>query len=358
MKKELKKLSKKMVEMKEKFKHICLSKKSKVALLTHTDMDGSGSAIFLRYVFKQIAFIKHLTNYSMDKGILETILDEELMENIDVLFITDISCSIETATIIEKSKYSKKIVLLDHHGTAKELNNFSFAFVVDSCDVSFNTLFYPNNSTIKTSGTTLMLDFLLSKDFIPKSTKVLELAHTIGAYDNWDWVNVFEKNKKYSNLNTLFQIYEQRRFEDVFVEKLKNNEKLFGKTEVLLLELEESKIENYVYKTSKLFDTFNISIEGREYFAIFANADRYYMEVFDKMMELYPTAELLIVNNNGKISLRTRKDNIDVSVIAKSVGGGGHTQAAGFSLFDESKSSFFSLLETKLNATISFIQEK
>lgn len=357
MKKELKKLSKKMVEMKEQFKHICLSKKSKVALLTHTDMDGSGSSILIRYFFKRVAFVKHLTNYCMDKGILETILDEELMENIDVLFITDVSCSIETATIIEHSKYAKKVVLLDHHGTAKELNDFSFAYVKESSKVSFNNFFYPNNVTMKTSGTTLMLDFLLSKGFSPKSTKVLELAHTIGAYDNWDWVNVFEKNKKYSNLNTLFQIYEQRRFEDIFVEKLKNNKKLFGKTEVLLLELEESKIKNYVYKTSKLFDTFNISIEGREYFAVFTNADRYYMEIFDKMMEMHPTAELLIVNNNGKISLRTRKDDVDVSIIAKAVGGGGHTQAAGFSLFNENKSSFFTLLETKLNATISFVQE-
>ena len=354
-----------MISLREKFAHIKFNKKSKVALLTHTDMDGSGSSILLRHFFgKNLILVKYFTNYGMDKGIKDTVENETLMESIDVLFITDISCSIETAIYIANSKYANKIILLDHHPTAKKLNAFPFAYVEEEVkDASFDHLIYKEklhtyDGSITTSGTTLMLDFLISKGFYPKSKLVLELAHTIGAYDSWSWSKVFDNAKEYSNLNTLFAIYEQEKFEKVFVKKLKKGEKtLFGKTENLLLELEESKIENYVSTKSKLFETFYISIDERNYFAIFANVDRYYSNIFDKMMELYPNAELLIANNSGKISLRTRKDDVNVSEIAQKVGGGGHVQAAGFSMFEENKFAFFSAFETKLGAKISFIEK-
>ena len=59
-------------------------------------------------------------------------------------------------------------------------------------------------------------------------------------------------------------------------------------------------------------------------------ATQHQRDVFDLLMKKYPNADIYAVMTESTISLRSSKEEIDLSKIAGLYGGGGHKGAAGF----------------------------
>ncbi|MCY6372578.1 hypothetical protein [Clostridium ganghwense] len=97
----------------------------KIKLFTHNDLDGVGCGILCEVAYKDNINIEYC-NYSgaenINVKVKNFILSNEY-EEYDMIFITDISVNEEVAELINDNIEAKHIQLLDHHNTAKWLND-------------------------------------------------------------------------------------------------------------------------------------------------------------------------------------------------------------------------------------------
>lgn len=326
----------------------------KVLLITHNDMDGSGPVIIAKSVLGvENVDVIHTTNSDMDKTIKETCYSnyDETFSKYNVVFITDISCGYDTAREIATKDIDGRLFLLDHHKTALQLNEFPFCFVsvvADDDSILYN---YTDTGIVrKASGTSLFYDMLrVCGDDIIKARLRKSLSyvtHLISGYDTWDWMYVYNGASEFNQLDQLFYVLGKNRFEDSFVEKVLLNTTLnintvFNDMEKMLLELNEEKIADYCKNKGKAVIEITRTFLGREYSIVFVMAEQHLAELFAYMQELFPDKDIYVICTGNGLSMRTRKDDVDVSDIAKLAGGGGHPQAAGVALTNEIKVSNF-----------------
>ena len=311
------------------FKNLAeISLDDRILLLTHTDMDGAGPAILLRALFPNLV-VKHCTNAAMDSEIEKTLTDPETGEHFDAVIICDISCKLETAERIDKNMAVKKVVLLDHHITATDLNRFSWAVV---CPEVLEGSWFEKMGLVHSSGTSLLYNYLeylgLNQEF-PDIDKAEEFAFLVAGYDTWDWVNVFMSDSKFYNMQTLFEQYDMLEFERVFTEKLLNGEQLIGETEELLLRIARNKKQAYLDTIEPWVKTGHVQMpDGRIYNFAYVQANQYIGDIYNRLKELRPESDFYIVDYGKGVSVRTDKD-INLGALAKPLGGGGHPGAAG-----------------------------
>ena len=164
-----------------------------VLLLTHVDMDAAGAEILCKWVFQDLTVV-HLGNTKMSQGILDYVKDNAENRQYDLIIIDDISCSIEVADEIDRIKDNMKIVLLDHHDTAIDLNKYNWALVCSGLlEDSFMSSKYTNINRAHSSGASLMYDYLEYNELLEGTSFLKELIHLIAAYDTWDWYDSCDK---------------------------------------------------------------------------------------------------------------------------------------------------------------------
>ena len=112
----------------------------------------------------------------------------------------------------------------------------------------------------------------------------------------------------------------------------------------MLIQIEKYKIEKYIStKDKEIMDCQLLSYKVGIVFA-----EQYISELADVLLERHPEFDLIaIVNTPKSISYRTKKDNVDVSEIAKFFNGGGHIKAAGSPITDDTKIEILNLLFTR-----------
>ncbi len=93
-----------------------ISEKDKVGILTHTDLDGISSAIFLEEILNskniEVKFIDFL-NYK--KGMFDSIFSELREKKITKLFLTDLSADGTDLDNFERLRMEFDVFLIDHH---------------------------------------------------------------------------------------------------------------------------------------------------------------------------------------------------------------------------------------------------
>lgn len=308
-----------------------------ILLLTHTDMDGSGASIILKSIFPSVT-VKYCSNGTMSNDIKEAVFDTE--NNYDYIFACDISCTEDDAIEINNHPNHVKLSVIDHHLTAIGLNKYEWACVEPNLlEDSYRKQYYPENVSGLSSGTSLMYDFMEYCNLLTNVTNVefmKTIVHMIAAYDTWDWVTVFNKNKDIETLSTLFDIYLSERFESKILNSISNilstEDDIFDDTDRLLLEIEKDKIDIYLKNIAKAFHTGTIKLSEIEYTIVFCTSDKYLQDTFESMKSLYPNYDMYIINYGTGIALRAVKDDINVGLIAKEFGGGGHPGAGGFKI--------------------------
>lgn len=317
----------------------------KALLLTHIDADGAGPVVLLKYLLgEDNVEVKHCSNSKMSWEIGTSVQTNDIASKYDIIIATDISCNAITASYIDKNNNKSKFVLLDHHNTALGLDKYNWACIQsDIISDSYRMPYYDNLEGDKhSSGTSLMYDYLeyccmFENKPAVEMNIIKDFVHTIAAYDTWDWNNVFGKAIKYKQMATIFDAYGTTMFERRFLEKITSHEKLLDKFDLFIVEAEETKMADFLEVIKTCINTGTLcfkkeddSIDATSCYSItYCNCNNHTTEVFEIMKEMYPDADLHIINYGGGISFRTAKPSVNVGELLLPLGGGGHPGAGG-----------------------------
>lgn len=290
-----------------------------IKLFTHTDLDGVSCEILGKIAFGEDIDVVRCGYGNIDDKVEEFINSDE---EYDKLFITDISVKKELADAL--NNVSDKVILLDHHKTALWLNEYPFALVQ-----------VEDESVGKMCGAYLFYEYLKKNHKEFDDTPALKLfIDYVRMYDTWEW------KEKYDNiipkrLNDLMYIDGPNEFIDKMVYRLGNNLFILDDTDLMKLQIEQTYINSYIAQKNEtlmvnddLFPEYTVGITF---------ADKYISELGNKLCELHPELDFVVLINMSTltVSYRTVKDDLDLSDIAKRFGGGGHPKASG-SRFDVS----------------------
>ncbi|MDI0267862.1 DHHA1 domain-containing protein [Clostridioides difficile] len=278
-----------------------------IKLITHNDLDGVGCYIIANYILHEQIEV----NYCNYKNVNDVVLDTlEKHDKYEKVFITDISVNKEVAKKLDKIK--DKIQLLDHHPTALFLNNYDWANVEIECSKS------------KTCGTQMLFDYL-KRDYNNLSESTLKcFIELVRRYDTWEWKDKYN-DLDAKHLNDLMYIIGIEDFIIDMLTKIDKNTDLFDKLSLKLLEIKQKEIDRYVDEKDKTI----MVKEILGYNAGIVFAENHISELGNRLSELHPELDFIIIINREIISYRTIKDNINLSKIAKIFGGGGHPKTSG-----------------------------
>ena len=270
-------------------------------IISHiADPDGVTPIILSKLVFEEIDYI-----LSENKDVNDNVKNN--LDKYDFIYVVDLNISEELADFIE-ANYKEKIMILDHHLSCNNMNKYSFIEV---------------NAEGKESGTSLYYKYLLNNYnnnlLNRESTKMLvEHVRTMDIYD-------FSKTSKEEaeKLEMIFKIYGKDRFIDKFYNVIINDLELYSKEDLNLVELEKERIKRYIEEKEFI----EISLDNKRVGVVFA--ERYISELGNYLINKYDYVDyIVLINIDKKISYRGN-GKVDLSVIAKKFGGGGHINAAG-----------------------------
>ncbi len=270
-------------------------------IISHiADPDGVTPIILSKLVFEEFDYI-----LSENKDVNDNVKNN--LDKYDFIYVVDLNISEELADFIE-ANYKEKIMIIDHHLSCNNMNKYSFIEV---------------NAEGKESGTSLYYKYLLNNYnnnlLNRESTKMLvEHVRTMDIYD-------FSKTSKEEaeKLEMIFKIYGKDRFIDKFYNVIINDLELYSKEDLNLVELEKERIKRYIEEKEFI----EISLDNKRVGVVFA--ERYISELGNYLINKYDYLDyIVLINIDKKISYRGN-GKVDLSVIAKKFGGGGHVNAAG-----------------------------
>lgn len=309
-------------------------KELNIKLFTHNDLDGIGCAILAKVTFEK-ADIEYCGYNDINEKVKAFVENQEY-KNYDYVYITDISISEEVAELIHnthpdnfKSGFNlpEMFQLLDHHATALYLNNYWW------CNVQIE------DDEEKVSGTSLFFKELLIQDYLQRTPmwkydrceNLRDFVELVKRYDTWLWKTKYNDSQP-KQLNDLLNIYGREDFVNKMISRIKGNvEYLFSDTDDVILQLEAKRIKNYIERKEKEITPTAVDT----YIAGVVFADQYISELGNYLAEKFPGYDFIAIISNKTISYRGIKD-IDLGLVAKQFGGGGHPRAAG-SQIDKSK---------------------
>ncbi|WP_186578834.1 DHH family phosphoesterase [Aquibacillus kalidii] len=293
-------------------------------LLTHNDLDGIGCGILAKLAFGDQVDVRYNSISSLNREV-EFFLEKRDKETF--LFITDLSVNEENEIKLEEFyKSGGKVKLIDHHKSAVSFNNYEWGHVE-----------VENKQGKLTSATSLYYDYLISQQLIDEKEVISEFVELVRQYDTWEW----EKNNNIvaKRLNTLFFLVSMDHFEETMLLRLKENDHFFfNEFENKILEMEEDSIERYIRRKKRQL----VQTESNGHFIGVIYAELYHSELGNELGKEYPHLDYIVILNIGskRMGFRTIHDDVDVSEIAATYGGGGHAKASGASLSEEAYKTF------------------
>ena len=292
----------------------------KVKLFTHTDLDGVGAAILAKAVYGNDVDIEYCDYDNINEKLIEFINNEEYTK-FTRIYITDISFNEEVGEQLDiiNSK-NTKILMVDHHRTAKWISEkYKWATVVEEIDNE------------KTCGTYLFHILLIGEN--RTNMKILkrfeDFVEKVRRYDTWEWTTKYNDIIP-KQLNDILQILGIERFVEKYLNFFKKYKKVwFDKTDSLLLTLRQEEINRHIDKKEEQI----IVKEIQNYKVGIVFGDRFRSELGNSLARKHPELDFIaIIDPSTHVSLRTIKEDIDLGLIAKEFGGGGHPKAAGFTI--------------------------
>lgn len=282
-------------------------------LISHiSDIDGVSPVILLKLTKVEFDYILK-EPHEMDEFV-EELLKEDL-NSYQNIYITDLALSENFYKKIKESGYAYKFKIFDHHKTHLFAKNYENV-VID----------------IEECGTTLFYNYL-SKKY--KFKKIVEdyIKH-VKNLDLWLWVEKFDFMAK--GLGNIFDLYGRNTYIEEMYQKLKRGKKFkWNKFENKIIKIEKDTVDRYLKKKDK--ELYKIEYDGYLIGAVFS--ERYRSELGNYLSSIHPELDLVVmINMSGGLSLRTEKD-IDISILAQKLNGGGHKKACGAPIEEEVKES-------------------
>lgn len=315
-----------------------------------TDQDGYGCAVIAKLLFKANTDIVFTYYYDIDKQLKE-LIDTEKINDYDYIFITDLSMNEETAEYIDKNG-EDKFLLLDHHTTALPL-----AEKYDWCHVSDEE--FPNYTCGTLMFANYMKDKILEKENVNciEDSVIMYYAKLVNAYDTWLWVKYYKKQGLGYNafkLNRFFKVAGKDKYLQSVVRELDDSIEYttYSRNTMQLGYIINE--DNYdmavdlsidkLFSTSKAIGKNMIRKEhdGLLYGYTFLDSD--ISDTSEYVLCDNPEIDVMcyIIMQYNTLSFRTNRACVDVSLLAKKYGGGGHKEAAACKL---TKNKMLELLE-------------
>ena len=297
-----------------------MNKHEKIVLVTHNDLDGVGCQILLKRIFPDYDIKVFNCNYDKVDSIVKKLIQSG--EHYDRLLITDISVrDKEVIDMIDKQTCFVTVALLDHHDTVEYLNQFNWA-----------TVKKVDETGKKVCGTSLLLDYIEKVMHTDIWQNIRYFTELVRLWDTWDWVEHKDEFEGMlpKKLNTLLHIYGIEKFAYIMYSRLYVGctEELLDETDELILSIKQEEINNYINQKESTMK--KVIVDDHRVGVIFG--EMYISETGNELSNRHPELDYIAILNGNVISLRTSKNDIHLGEIAKKYGGGGHQQAAGFSM--------------------------
>lgn len=292
----------------------------KVFLISHiADADGITPVVLTDLVFDEYDY--HLLEPSeVDDYMLEC-FDNNLFDNYDYIFVTDLCFTDKIASMIDNMDLKNKIHVLDHHYSRLDLNKYGFIDVKDEVNGK------------KESGTSLYYKYLLDNypnELLSKNS-VSKLVDLVRSGDTWEWKKT--NNIDARNISTLLANYGNDRYIEKYSKFLRENDEFyFDDIDNTIIEIDNRRRKEYI---ENCIDKVIIKdIKGYKVGIIFA--ELYRSELGNALAEYYKDEIdfIMIINMNRSISFRGIKDEFNLGEIAHLLDGYGHKLAAGAPLPD------------------------
>lgn len=303
-------------------------------IFTHTDLDGVGSGIVTSKLHKGKSEIQYCDYKNIDKRVND-FLDKANLSYYSCIFITDISVNEKTAERLEATLQENphlQVQLLDHHKTALWLNKYNWAHV---------QVTHENGSPA--SGTSLVVSHfehgLGEGEDLPEA--VYQFAEQVRRYDTWEWHTKYKEILP-KELNDLLYMIGREDFAfiySLFLERENAAEyEWFSINNRALLNQRQKEIVEYINKKEQ-----QLIVTEDKVGHLFA--ENHISELGNEICQRHPEIDYICIYDIGakRVSFRTVKD-VDVSEVAKEIGGGGHAKAAGAEINDDAVQQILSLI--------------
>jgi len=314
-----------------------IKKEDKIAVLTHTDLDGIASAVFLSEILKinnlKIKIIKFLQYKS---GLIKSILSELLSNDITKLFILDFNCDADENGIEDFEELRKNIptFLIDHHPSSPNLKDKRNILKTKSEDCTALTVYNLGKEYFRKEKYIELVCSAMITDFSFTNKNNLEFIKEY--YPDFNENYLKSSIGKKADLLSLALIY--------FRSKLIHPYKLILNNKIEDLE----KYSKFVKKeVDKILDDFEKNKESYPnkniYIYYFENSFGILSYISTELSIKYPNKTIIIISPREKgflgISGRNQTGDVDISnLIKKGISGlnnataGGHKKASGGSI--------------------------
>lgn len=293
----------------------------KIKLFTDTDLDGLGTAIVAKLAFGDAVEVSHCSYRNLNQRV------EQFLQNNDhksvKLYITDLAVNEQVEKKLDQRyKNGGHVQVIDHHVTALHFNEYPWGKIVVE---------YENGK--KTCATSLLFDHLVENNQLEETQALKEFVDLVRQYDTWEWDE--NDNILAKHLNDLFFMFGREQFEDDLLKRLKEHPNQFELTDMesMLMDVEEKKIERYIYAKNKQI----VQRFVGKYCIGIVHAEQYLSELGNALNKKNPHLDMIVLVNVGtkKVGFRTIHDEVNVALFAKEFGGGGHPKASGCDLSED-----------------------
>jgi oligoribonuclease NrnB/cAMP/cGMP phosphodiesterase (DHH superfamily) len=278
----------------------------KIAIWTDNDLDGAGSALAIKHLYKDKAevFIKEVNDFEFSGLYRGWFRKEE--SQFDKIFITDLFVPDDILGLVD----SPKVVVIDHHQSHLDVKDrYKKAKVLIS---------------VATSCTKLIVERLKISNLSPELSKLISI---IDDYDSY--VLAYPESLK---LNAVYHAFNKPKVEK-FIDRFKNGFDNFTP-------LEQNVIKIYFNKYKDVIDNSQFYIgELKGYKVVSTFADTAINEVAHYSLKKFSADIAIVVNLNTKsVSFRKNKTTckLPLDKLASALcNGGGHEYAAGGKITDK-----------------------
>lgn len=300
----------------------------KIVHFSDKDLDGVSCAILSQIAFPDQEVDSHgVTPYTVNQEV-QKFIEEELTHDMYVV-ITDVSVNDEVALLIQKKvDQGHAFILIDHHPTALPLaSQYEWANVITE------------ESGKKTSATSLYYDYLVNQAYLTPTGVLSDYVELVRSFDTWDWdaTGTVQANQ----LNILFYMVERDMFVQNVLRRLRgdgsaSDQFVFDEVESILIYTEEKRIDEFEQKKLKQMKVFPVEIdldEPKTFQVGVVFLEQYHSTTGNYLCKNAEMIDFVAMLDPGKgrISFRTIRDEVNLSVIAQHYGGGGHPKASGCS---------------------------
>lgn len=305
-----------------------------VVHISDSDLDGVASTILALY------YIEPLCNKYIPINTGERDMSEipDIINDItvDTVLFTDIAPTIELCK--ELIKNGKKIIIVDHHITSKEL--------LTNLDLNKHKYYYTEDNC----ATTLFYDLIM--EGCRRNRTINRFVHLVNTYDTWrdnheDWENAKELHYLKNKCTSWYMGNSAPEYDKnlVFIKnisyKFENDRKFCFKYNDLRMIKAEKENEQKAYNIAKKKLRKSIDSKGNSY--IYVECPSKVSIIGNRLLKEHNDVKYALCRSTYRdakatfsFSLRSKGD-FDIRHIAESYGGGGHSSSSGFKAKDENE---------------------